>query len=183
LKSSNKLEDLIEIGKIVGAHGINGVVKVYSYAESVDCFTACGQLTVIDHRGQRQTHKALWAKQYKSIVRLALASVGSRNAAEAMAGHRVLIPRKCLPLLEEEAYYWADLIGMDVFTNDEDYLGRVAEIIPTGANDVYVVRTLEGSPVKEILIPAIASVVLDIDVAHQRMRVELPDGLIESTGS
>jgi len=183
LKSSNKLEDLIDIGKIVGAHGINGVVKVYSYAESVDCFTAYGRLTVIDLRGQRQTHKALWAKQYKRIVRLALESVGSRSAAEAMAGYRVLIPKKCLPLLEDEVYYWADLIGMDVFTNDEDYLGRVAEIIPTGANDVYVVRTLEGNPLKEFLIPAITSVVLDIDVAHQRMRVELPDGLIESTGS
>lgn len=182
MKSSNKLEDLIDIGKIVGAHGINGVVKVYSYAESVDCFTAYGRLTVIDLRGQRQTHKALWAKQYKRIVRLALESVGSRSAAEAMAGYRVLIPKKCLPLLEDEVYYWADLIGMDVFTNDEDYLGRVAEIIPTGANDVYVVRTLEGNPVKEFLIPAITSVVLDIDVAHQRMRVELPDGLIESTG-
>lgn len=183
MKSSNKLEDLIDIGKIVGAHGINGVVKVYSYAESVDCFTAYGRLTVIDLRGQRQTHKALWAKQYKRIVRLALESVGSRSAAEAMAGYRVLIPKKCLPLLEDEVYYWADLIGMDVFTNDEDYLGRVAEIIPTGANDVYVVRTLEGNPLKEFLIPAITSVVLDIDVAHQRMRVELPDGLIESTGS
>jgi 16S rRNA processing protein RimM len=174
---------LIEIGKIVGAHGINGVVKVYSYAESAACFTTHGELTVIDSRGQKMGLMALWAKPHKQIVRLALESVNSRSAAESLTGHRIFIPRKCLPPLEDEAYYWADLIGMAVYTIDNAYLGTVVQIIQTGANDVYVVKTPENHPVKEILIPAIASVVLEIDVDDQRMRVELPDGLIEPVDS
>ncbi len=183
MKSSNKPDDLIEIGKIVGAHGINGVVKVYSYAESPTCFTAYGDLTVIDSRGQRHRCKARWAKPHKQIVRLALESVDTRNAAEAMTGHRIFIPKACLPPLEEDTYYWADLIGMDVFSSDDEHLGRISQIITTGANDVYVVQTPEDHTVTEILIPAIASVVLDVDVEQRRMRVELPDGLIEPPGN
>ncbi len=180
MKSSNKIDDLIEIGKIVGAHGINGAVKVYSYAESAACFTAHGELTVIDSRGRRQHCRALWAKPYKNIVRLALENVNSRDAAELLAGCRIFIPKKCLPPLEDGSFYWADLIGMAVYGTDGVHLGQVVGIIETGANDVYVVQPPPDHPAKEILVPAIGSVVLDIDVARQRMRVELPDGLIEA---
>ena len=122
----------------------------------------------------------LWAKPYKNIVRLALETVDSRDAAESLAGQSIFMPKKCLPQLEDGTYYWADLIGMTVYGSDDVLLGQVTEIIETGANDVYVVQTPQDHPVKEILIPAIESVVLDIDVANRRMRVELPDGLIEA---
>ena len=67
---------------------------------------------------------------------------------------------------------------MPVYTTDRECLGQITDVIATGANDVYVVTTTEGYPVKEILLPAIASVILEVDVAGQKMVVELPEGLI-----
>ncbi len=166
------------IGKIVGAHGIHGVVKVYSYAESPACFTLPEGLTMIDARGSASQCQALWARPQKNSICLALKDVTTRNQAEALAGCELLIPRKSLPTLDEETYYWIDLIGMAVYDADRSYLGEIVDIIQTGANDVYVVATPEGYPVKEILLPAIASVVLEVDVGQRKMLVELPEGLI-----
>jgi 16S rRNA processing protein RimM len=76
--------------------------------------------------------------------------------------------------LENGSYYWIDLIGIEVYTAEDDYLGRIESIIETGSNDVYVVKDKK----KEVLIPALKSVVTDIDLSQKRMQVDLPDGLI-----
>jgi 16S rRNA processing protein RimM len=178
LKSSNKTDDLIQIGRIVGAHGIRGAVKVHSFAESVDCYTRSEGLIMIDTAGHRSRCAVLWAQSQKSGVRLAIKDVTTRDQAENLVGCQLLIPKRSLPPLDEDTHYWVDLIGMAVFTAEGEHLGRIADIIATGANDVYVVTTPEGYPVKEILLPAIASVVLEVDEAGQKMIVELPDGLI-----
>lgn len=175
-------DGLVQIGSIVGAHGIDGVVKVYSYAESPDRFTAQNHLTVIDSKGRQTRMKPLWARPHKKIVRLALEGITTRDQAEALVGSNVCITKEDLPELEEDAYYWIDLIGLSVYTTAGDYLGRVEEIIPTGANDVYVVKTpadhSAGLSTDEILVPAIASVVIDIDIENGRMEVALPEGLV-----
>ncbi len=76
--------------------------------------------------------------------------------------------------MDEDVHYWFDLIGIDVYTIEGDHLGRIESIIETGSNDVYVVK--DGST--EVLIPALGSVVLNIDTEHNRMEVDLPEGLI-----
>jgi 16S rRNA processing protein RimM len=169
---------LIQIGRIVGAHGIQGVVKVHSYAESMDCFTHADGVFMIDAAGRRTRCEALWVKPQKKGLLMAIQDVTTRDQAESMAGRELWIPRNSLPPLDEDTHYWIDLIGMTVFTNDGEHLGRVSDIIATGANDVYVVATPEGYPVKEILLPAIASVVLEVDEAGRKIIVELPEGLI-----
>jgi len=169
---------LIQIGKIVGAHGIHGAVKVYSYAESAACFTQPNGLTAIDTKGREFQFEVLWARQRKNVICMGLKDVTTRDQAEALAGCELLIPRKSLPPVDEGTQYWLDIIGMSVYGTDQEYLGRITGIIETGANDVYVVETPEGYPVEEILIPAIASVVLQVDVPRKRMVVELPEGLI-----
>lgn len=178
MKSSSKRDDLIRIGKIVAAHGIRGVVKVYSYAESTQCYTGQDDLLLVDPSGLEHRHEALWVKPHKNSLRLALQDVTTRTEAEALVGCTIWIPKKSLPPLDDDIYYWIDLIGMAVYGPDDEYLGRVSEIIETGANDVYVVKTPDGAPVEEILLPAIASVVTEIDVAGKRMNVVLPEGLI-----
>jgi 16S rRNA processing protein RimM len=169
---------LIQVGRIVGAHGIQGAVKVHSYAESVDCYTLPEGLFMIDTAGSRSRCEVLWARSQKNVVRLAIKDVTTRDQAESLAGCELWIPRASLPPLDEDTHYWVDLIGLNVFTKDGEHLGRLSDIIATGANDVYVVTTPEGYPVKEILLPAIASVVLEVDEAGQKMIVELPEGLI-----
>lgn len=178
MKSSSRRKDLIQIGKIVAAHGIRGVVKVYSYAESAQCYTDQEDLLLIDPSGSERRCTVLWAKPHKNSLRLALKDVVTRTESEALVGCTIWIPRKRLPPLEEDTYYWVDLIGMAVYGAGGEYLGRLADIIETGANDVYVVKTPEGCPVPEILLPAIASVVIEVDIPGKRMEVALPEGLI-----
>ena len=178
LKFSNKRDDQIRIGKIVAAHGIRGVVKVFSYAESAQCYTEQETLLLVDPKGAEHRYKALWAKPHKNSLRMALEGVDTRNDAEALVGSTVWISKAGLPALDEDTYYWIDLIGMEVYGPDGEYLGRLTEIIETGANDVYVVKTPEGYPVKEILLPAIASVVIEVDIPGRRMNVVLPEGLV-----
>ena len=133
---------------------------------------------MIDSAGRRSQCTVLWARPHKNGICLAFKDVTTRSQAEALTGCELLIPRKSLPPLEEDTHYWIDLIGMPVYTTDRECLGRITDIIATGANDVYVVKTPEGYPVEEILLPAIASVILEVDQQDQKMIVELPEGLI-----
>lgn len=178
MKSSSSRDDLIQIGKIIAAHGIRGTVKIYSYAESTQCYIDQDELLLIDPSGCEQRRRVLWVKPYKNSLRLAFEDVSTRTEAEALVGFEIWMPKKRLPPLDDDTYYWIDLIGMAVYDIDEAYLGQVAEIIETGANDVYVVKTPEDFPVKEILLPAITAVVIEVDVPGRRMRVALPEGLI-----
>ena len=99
--------------------------------------------------------------------------IDTRNSAESWIGAELFIEKTTLPQLEEGTYYWFEIIGLSVCDVEGAYLGRVESILPTGSNDVYVVTDHEN----EILIPAIESVVLDIDLEKGRMAVAVPEGL------
>ena len=105
---------------------------------------------------------------------MSLKGVSTRGQAQTLVDSELFIEKAQLPDLEEGTYYWFDLIGVDVFTVDEKYLGRLESIIRTGSNDVYIVKHNDN----EILIPALESVVHEIDLKNNRMQVELPEGLV-----
>ncbi|MBN1179574.1 MAG: 16S rRNA processing protein RimM [Anaerolineae bacterium] len=98
-----------------------------------------------------------------------------RNAAEALRGQLLFVPREKAVPLEEGEYYHYQIVGMEVTTDQGDVLGKVTDVLATGANDVYVVRGAWG----EVLLPAIDSVVRSLDVAARRMTVTLPPGLLK----
>jgi len=102
--------------------------------------------------------------------------VGTIEQAERLVDHDLLIPRSAAPTLPEGTYYHADLIGLKVVTEEGRELGRIVEILETGANDVYVVHG-EGS---EWLLPAIREVVRRVDLAGEIMLVRLLKGMIET---
>lgn len=181
LKSSSNAtvtDGLIQIGTIIGAHGIGGAVRVYSYAESADCYAPGSQLTVITSTNEAKRYRILKALPHKKVMRLWLKGITTRNQAEVLVEAGVYCDKKDLPPLEPDTYYWRDLLGMDVYDVDDHLLGEVVQIIPTGANDVYVVKSKDAHPAQEILIPAISSVVLEVNLENKQMRVDLPDGLI-----
>lgn len=178
MRSLNDTQDLIQIGKIVGAHGIRGAVKVRSFSDSTDCYNKRSDLMIFNADGRRLDHRIEWARPYKNGMRLGIEDITTRNQAEALVGCGIYIARTCLPSLDPDTNYWIDLIGMAVYTTDDEYIGCICDIIVTGANDVYVVKTPEGYVTDEILLPAIASVVIEVDVPGKRMRVNVPEGLV-----
>jgi len=180
LKLSNSVvgkDGFLPVGKIVGAHGVKGNLKVHSYAESVSVFKP-GRLILAIHTGKVEKHFAVkWAKPHGKSILLSFKGIEDRNTAETLIGAELFIERMALPELEEGVYYWVDIIGLLVFTTDNQYLGRVESIMSTGSNDVYIVKNKTKDDSTEILIPAIESVVLEIDFENKTIRVELPEGL------
>jgi 16S rRNA processing protein RimM len=165
------------VGKIVGSHGVNGNLKVRSYAESEAVFKPGKSILVIQSGHIEKKYLILWAKAHGKTTLLSLKGIEDRDAADSLVGAGVFIERTGLPALEEGSYYWIDIIGLSVFSTDDQYIGRIESIMPTGGNDVYVVKNQNTSDHHEILIPAIASVVLNIDFKNKIMRVDLPEGL------
>ncbi|UCG81025.1 MAG: 16S rRNA processing protein RimM [Desulfobacterales bacterium] len=164
---------LIPIGKVVGTHGIKGYLKVSSYAESADSFSPGRQLALRRKGKPVVTFRIESARPHKHGILLALEGIAYLDAAKEWVGYDLCIDKTALPEPEKGTYYWHQVIGLEVLTLDDRCLGRVAAILPTGSNDVYVVRDGEN----EVLIPAIDSVVVDIDPIHGVLRVDLPEGL------
>jgi 16S rRNA processing protein RimM len=167
----------IPVGKVIGVHGLNGTTKVYSYAESLSVFEPNSSILLTSAGGGREIYYIKWVKPHARGILLGLKEITNRDQAQKLVGSEILIERIRLPELENGAFYWCDIIGLSVFSSDGEYLGHVASIIATGSNDVYVVKDPDNSKDNEILIPAIESVVQEIDLERQTMRVDLPEGL------
>jgi len=164
---------LIELGKIVGVHGVAGMVKVKMFSASMWAFEPETVLNLAGGRLAGQTFEVEYAQPYRRSVRLKLKEVNDRNRAEVLVGATLMARREQLPPTAEDEYYWFDLIGLQVVDDGGRSLGVLEEIITTGANDVYVVR----GEAAEILIPAIGSVVIGVDLQAKLMRVDPPKGL------
>ena len=161
------------IGKIVGIHGIKGTSKLRSYAESLSVFSPGNSILFRDLLGRETSYEIHWVKPHTGTPLVSFKGIANRDQAKTLIGAELFIPQSELPELDEDTYYWVDLIGIEVYTTTEEFLGRIESILETGSNDVYVVKKHET----EVLIPALESVVLDIDLEHNRMQVDLPEGL------
>lgn len=143
----------VELGLIVGAHGLRGWVKVKSYTRPQENILSFDEWPLFDqgpdsqNQGERRYKLVGGHRQGKGIV-AHLAGVDDRDQAEALKGQAIRVERERLPEQEDGQYYWADLIGSSVVTADGQALGEVDHLIETGANDVMVVA---GD--KERLIP------------------------------
>lgn len=165
------------IGKVVGAHGVGGELKVQILSDDPHRF---GRLEQV-YAGLDDHEPVPWMLErfrlHKGRALLKFANCSDRDTAASLRGYLLQVPLEEAIPLEEGEYYEYQIVGLDVWTVSDEHLGRVVEIIATGANDVYVVRgTYPGHP--EILIPFIESVVLEIDLERGRIVVELPEGLL-----
>jgi 16S rRNA processing protein RimM len=166
-------KDFLHIGRIVGVHGIRGYLKLYSFAESLERF-ASGECIRLQRRcGRPQIMTIRDFQAHGNACRIAFEGIDDRESAYALVDADLYIERSALPEPEEDAWYRQDLIGLEVFGTDGAYIGRIENIFATGSNDVLVVEN-HGA---ETLVPAIKSVVLEVDLAAGRMTVDLPEGL------
>jgi 16S rRNA processing protein RimM len=163
------------VGKIVGAHGVRGEVKVSLLTDNPERFRPGARLLLQSEEGPVPV-EVVSARPHKGMMLVKLASVSDRTAAEALQWRKLLIPEsEAMPLGENENYAH-DLIGLNVETADGEVLGEIREILFTPANDVYIVR----GPAGELLLPALRDVVLRVDLEAGRMLVKVPDGLRDS---
>ena len=161
------------IGQVVGPHGIKGAVKVHFYDDRPRALTAGNSLHFHLSDGTRAGYRVEWARPHKRHYLVSLEGMHDCNQAQALKNARVVVQRSELPDLEDDTFYWVDLIGMDVYTVADRYLGQIASIISTGSNDVYVLQDVG----KETLVPALKTVVMDVNLETNTMRVDLPEGL------
>lgn len=167
----------LAIGRIVGAHGLRGELKVEILTDDPHRFHSLERLFI----GPQSSEPLPWALEgwrlHKGRALLQVAGCHDRATAESMRGQLVQIPFDEAIPLEEGEYFEHHILGLEVWTKSGEHLGSVDEIIYTGANEVYVVRTAAEKSC-EILIPAIKDVVIEVDLEIGRLLVELPDGLV-----
>jgi 16S rRNA processing protein RimM len=171
------MPDFLPLGKIVAPHGVRGDVKVQLWMDDPEFVpTLTAVYLNADVPRLIKLRKARLGSKGQAIFELE--GVNSREAAEALRETQVLIERDWAPTLEQDEYYVQDLLGLEVVTTDGERLGRLADVIFTGAesNEVYVVR---GGRRGEILLPAIADVIQQVDLENERIVVTLLEGLIE----
>lgn len=165
-------EELIPIGRITGAHGIRGEVKLAPYGPLDDI--QWGTIYIARSGKAPEERKVLSFRMHKGAYLVFLESVPDRNAAEALSGFEVFVYKSAVPEAGEGEYYYADLVGMEVFTEEGKLVGRVDNVFSTGGNDVFET----SGPFGEVLIPAIESVIIRIEPETRKITVRLMEGLL-----
>jgi 16S rRNA processing protein RimM len=166
-------EGLVCVGIVTGAHGIRGAVRIKSFTAIPGDVARYGP--VGDESGGRRWRVRVVGAA-KGVVIGRLPGVEDRNAAEALRGLRLYLPRSALPPPEAEEYYHADLIGLSAVLPDGTPVGQVRAVHDFGAGDTLELERPQGPPV---LVPFTRTVVPLIDIAARRLVVDPPAGLLE----
>ncbi|MBL1140737.1 MAG: ribosome maturation factor RimM [Proteobacteria bacterium] len=166
-----QVKSRIVVGRIGGAHGVRGWIKIMSYTRPKEnIFTYSPWLIHVN--GQWQEFEIEDAQQRGERLLVKFSDINSPEGARIFLNCDIAIKREQLPDLDEGQYYWHDLIGLDVFNQDQVNLGRISEITETGANDVLVVRQ-KGENKSNILIPLVMDVyVKQVDLDANKMQVD-----------
>ena len=168
--------DLITIGVVTAPHGVRGEVRVKIETDFPERFTDATHLTFAlpsstGEKGGASTTLEIEveeARPHRGMILLKLAGHDDREAAERLRGARVVIARSEVRPLPEGTWYIFDLEGLEVYTREGNHLGVLAEVLHPGGNDVYVVKK-DG---RELLLPAIKQVILEVDLERRRMTVD-----------
>jgi 16S rRNA processing protein RimM len=176
--------NMVVMGRVVAPYGVYGWVKVKPDTEELDGLFDYDTWW-LGKAGQWREMQVETAKIHTDLLLVKLAGVHDRDAALALKGMQVSIPRAMLPALSSaDEYYWSDLIGLQVSNTQGVNLGEVVDVFETGANDVVVVRTHQEATStgtdktkktakpEEKLLPFIADVILKVDLQNKSMLVD-----------
>jgi 16S rRNA processing protein RimM len=162
----------VSVGRIAAAHGLKGDLKVQPLSDFPNRFDVGSHLW-LDGAPVRVER----SRRQQGSVFLKLEGVDTRTAAEALRGKELQV-QQAQPIYEKGRYYLHDIIGLEVVEADGSALGRLEDVMATGANDVFVVRGERG----ELLLPVVEDVIEDIDLRGKRIVVKLLPGLEFSGG-
>ena len=158
------MEDLLQIGVITQPHGVRGEVKVFPTTDDVKRFKKLKKV-LLDTGKEKIELEVQSTKSFKQFVILKFKEFDNINEIEKYRRCPLLVTREDAVKLEENEYFIADMIGMEVFTEDGSSFGILKYVIDSHAHE-------------EVLIPAIKECILDVDVESQKMTIHLMDGLV-----
>lgn len=168
------MESELQVGVITQTHGIKGEVKVFPTTDDVGRFKKLKE--VIMDNGRERLHLEIeGVKFFKQYAILKFKGYDSINDIEKYKSAKLYVTRDKAVKLKKDEYFIADLIDMEVVTEDGEYFGRMKDVLVTGANDVYVVTREDGT---EVLLPAIKQCVKSVDMDQGRITVHIMDGLM-----
>lgn len=166
------MKEYIKVGKIVNTHGVKGCMKCIPMTDDVERFD---ELEYIYTEKDNVKRKILDVWYRKGMVYITLENIDDMDTAESFRNTFVSIFDDQLRELPVDSYYLFDLEGMEVFTTDGEYLGKINVIYQTGANDVYEIVNKN----KSFLIPAVKDVVKEVNVKDKKMVINVIEGLLE----
>ena len=169
------MEEFLQVGVITATHGIHGEVKVFPTTDDPKRFKKLKKV-LLDTGREKLELEVEGVKFFKNMVILKFKEYNDINQIEKYRKCPLLVTREHAVKLKKNEYFIADLIGLKVYTEDDAFLGTLDDVIQTGANDVYCVKTPEG---KELLLPAIHDCILDVDLDKEEMLVHVLPGLLD----
>ena len=169
------MEQFFQVGVISSTHGVHGEVKVYPTTDDPKRFLKLKEVLLDTSKG----YMPLKVEKVRFFKQMVIVKFEGYDTIESIQMYRqkgLYVPREQAVPLEEDEYYVADLLGMDVYLEDGELFGKIRDVMQSAANDVYIIRSLSHG---EILLPAIADCVKEVSVEENRMVIHLLDGLIE----
>ncbi|SNR90132.1 16S rRNA processing protein RimM [Anaerovirgula multivorans] len=163
----------IKVGKILNTHGIKGEVKVLSLTDYDERFE---ELEWIYIEGVEKKFYINSIKYRPKNLLISFKDYDDINQVEKFKGKYLLIDESQKRVLAEDTYYISDIIGLEVYTAEEEYLGKVVDILQAGSSEVYVIKNQQG---KEVMIPAVKEFIPEISLETGRIIVKPIEGMIE----
>ena len=170
------MTDYLKIGVISSTHGIKGEVKVYPTTDDVKRFKKLKNV-FLDTGKEKKIVNVESVKFFKQMVIIKFKEFNSINEIEEYKGKALWVDREHAVELEEDEYFITDLIGLDVWDENNELVGKITDVLQTAANDVYEIT---GADNKSFLLPAIKECVLKVDINDTKtVTVHIPEGLID----
>jgi 16S rRNA processing protein RimM len=170
-------DDLVVIGEVTRPHGVHGAVRVTLQTDRPDRFEGLRECLLWDPARDARTPVRIRSaqRQGEGVVLLSLAGYDSPEAARALVGRLIALPRaQAVPAPPGHAYPW-QLAGCRVELPDGRVVGELARVEPSPAQDLWVVR----GPLREHMIPAVPEIVVEVDLDAKRVVIRPPEGLLE----
>lgn len=169
------MQEFLEIGQIVNTFGIKGMVKIKPFTDDIKRFDRLKKVYIETGKTKKE-YEVEEVKYHKDMVLIKFKGIDKVEDAEMLRNSYLKVARKDEPELEEGTYYIADLIGLNVYSDDGNLLGKVDDIFNNGGKcDIYAVKDKTG---KQILLPAISDVIKEINLNNGKIVVHLIKGLI-----
>lgn len=168
------MNDLLQVGAISSTHGIRGEVKVFPTTDDVKRFKKLKEV-ILDTGNGHLNLEIEGVKFFKQFAILKFKGIDNINDIEKYKGKPLLVTRANAVKLAKDEYFIADMIGMEIIKEDGSVFGTLNDVLQTGANDVYEIKSEEHGMV---LVPAIKECVLKVDMKNRVITIHLMDGLL-----